>query len=244
MAASARMIEPRMSPCPPLPVIRSSKRLSLLMSGLLLGRNRAQRLMTINIDEFADNDLSHQFFGSFLFGHALEDHPVLLRSDHLSSAALFVEPPEVRWTLSDSIDKRKAVMGNSLLEMVDKMLCEVDAGACRIGRTGAGCELHKVEWPVQIAVRGRCRNRRTRRQGRDLSTGHPVVVIVEHDDGNIHIPACGMDQVVAADRRAVAVTSDNDDRKVRIGQLDACRDWNGAAMKRVHIVKGSVGRRA
>src|SRR5659263_24783 len=212
MAGSARMMEPRMSPCPPLPVMRSSKRLSLSISDLLLGRSRAQRWMALDIDEFADDDFSRQFFGSFLLGHALEDHPILLRSDHLSGAALLVESPKVRRALGDSVDKRETVMGDSLPEVIDKMFCEVDARACHICCTGTGCQLRKVKWSVQIAVRGRRRDRRARSKGRRLSAGHPVVVVVEHHDGNIDVPPCSMNQMVAADCRAVSITGDHDDR--------------------------------
>src|SRR5450830_1853555 len=242
MAASARMIEPRMSPCPPLPVMRSSKRLSLPISGLLLGRSRAHQRMALDIYEFADDNFSRQFFRSLLLGHALEDHPVLLRCDHLPGAALLVESPKVRRALGDSVDKGETVMGDSLLEVVDKMFCEVDAGARHIRCTGTGCQLHKVEWSVQIAVRGRRRDRRARRKRRRLPAGHPVVVVVEHHDRNIDVSACGMDQMVAADCRDIAVTGDHDDRQVRIGQLNACCHWNGVAMKGVHIVEGSICR--
>src|SRR5450756_1632166 len=217
MAASARMMEPRMSPCPPLPVMRSSKRLSLLISGLLFGRSHAHRRMALDIDEFADDDFPRQFLGGLFFGHALEDHPVFLRCDHLSGTALLIESPKVRRALGDSVDKRETVMGDSLPEVIDKMFCEVDARACHICCTSTGCQLRKVKWSVQIAVRGRRRDRRARRKRRRLSAGHPVVVVVEHHDCNIDVSACGMDQMLSADCRDVAVTGDYDDREVRIG---------------------------
>src|SRR5450756_1110592 len=127
MAASARMMEPRMSLCRPLPDMRSSKRLSVSISDLLLGLRRARRRMALDIYEFAYDDFPRQFLGSLRLGHALEDHPVFLRCDHLSGAAPLVESSKVCRALGDSVDKRETVMGDSLLEVVDKVFCEVDA---------------------------------------------------------------------------------------------------------------------
>jgi len=54
-----------------------------------------------------------------------------------------------------------------------------------------------------------------------LAAGHAVGQVVDDDGGDVQVAPGGVDQVVAADGRGVAVAHDHDDLELGVGQLHA-----------------------
>lgn len=84
--------------------------------------------------------------------------------------------------------------------------------------------------------------------GRELTPGHPIDIVVEHHYGKVNVPACGMDQVVAANGGAIAVASDDNNGELGSGHFNTCSKGNGPAVSgmngvEIHIT-GSPGRTA
>jgi len=63
-----------------------------------------------------------------------------------------------------------------------------------------------------------------------------VNLVVHHDVGQVHVPAHGVDEMIAADAIAVAVAPGADDFKLVIAQLGAGADRQGASVQGVHAV--------
>jgi len=69
---------------------------------------------------------------------------------------------------------------------------------------------------------------------------HPVDEVVEDEHGDVDVPAAGVDEVVPADRRRVAVAADHQDVLVRLRHLQAGGERERAAMRRVEGVEVHV----
>ena len=71
------------------------------------------------------------------------------------------------------------------------------------------------------------------RGGRSLTTCHAGDFVVQHHAGEIEIAPEGVDQVIAADREAVAVAGDHDHLQVRARELETCGAGERPAMGNV-----------
>ena len=78
-----------------------------------------------------------------------------------------------------------------------------------------------IKGAFRIPVGRRAGNAARRSHGRLLSAGHAVVKVVDEHGGQIHVAPRGMDQVVSADRRAVAIAHQSHDMKIGVGRLDS-----------------------
>ena len=112
------------------------------------------------------------------------------------------------------------------------------------GGAGAGRQERNVKGAVQVAVGGGGGLVAGGGGGGILAAGHAVDVVVEADDREAQVPAGGVDQVVAADGGAVAVTGEDDDVQLGIGHLDARGKGDGPAMGGVDGVEVQIARRA
>ena len=118
------------------------------------------------------------------------------------------------------------------------------------GEAGAGAERegHRRDRVVDRAHRRRRRHRPHPRGRRILSLGQPIGLVIEQQDLQIDIAAQHVQHMIAADRQPVAVTGDDPDAQVRIGQLDPGGDRRGPPMDGVEAVTrdviGKAGRTA
>src|SRR5262249_49582220 len=71
---------------------------------------------------------------------------------------------------------------------------------------------------------------------RVLTLREPVDAVVEDEDLQVHVPAEGMDEVVAADGQRVSVPGDDPDREVGPRDGETRRDRGSAPVDRVHPV--------
>lgn len=167
-------------------------------------------------------------------------HPL----EHVRGAAHAVLATERRRALDHRLDEREAIVIDALGNHVGHVLDVEGRRARDVRRTGCLCELAGVKGAVDGAVRCRRRLGADWRRRRSLAARHAVDVVVEHDDREVHIAAAAVDEVIAADGRAVAIARDDDDVEVRVGELDARRERNGAAVRRVQGIKVHVARGA
>ena len=73
---------------------------------------------------------------------------------------------------------------------------------------------------------------------RHLAAGHAVDFIVEHQAGQLQVAPAGVDQMIAADRQAVAVAGDDNDIEIgtrqrqpgRVGERPAVGDMEGVGV--------------
>ena len=79
---------------------------------------------------------------------------------------------------------------------------------------------------------------------RVLALGQPVDLVVEQQDREVDVAAQGVDEVVAADRQAVAVAGDDPHVEVGPGHGQAGGDGRRPAVDRVHAVGVHVVREA
>jgi len=84
---------------------------------------------------------------------------------------------------------------------------------------------------VAIAARGR----------RNLASGHAVDLVVEHHAGDVQIAPAGVDQVIAADRQAVAVAGDDDHFKIGPRQFQTGGERQRAAVGDMEGVGVDIG---
>ena len=105
-------------------------------------------------------------------------------------------------------------------------------------------ELDDVEVGLDRAERRRGRAIAGRCGRRHLPAGHAVDPVIEEQDGDVDVAPRGVDEVVAADRGAVAVARDDDHVQVRAGHLDAGGERQRAPVRRVQRVDVDVARRA
>ncbi len=137
-------------------------------------------------------------------------------------------------------------MGDTVLDELGGLGHVVGGAPGGVGGAGAHGQRGQVEGTVDAAVGGRGGEGAGGRGGRELAAGHAVDVVVEHDHGEVDVPAGGVDQVVAADGGAVAVAGDDDDGELGLGHLDARGEGDGPAMGGVqgvvvHIAGGPGG---
>ena len=71
---------------------------------------------------------------------------------------------------------------------------------------------------------------------RVLAFGEAVDAVVEQQDLQVEIAADDVEQVVAADRQAVAIAGHNPHRKLGVRDLDTGRECGGAAVDRVEAI--------
>ena len=92
----------------------------------------------------------------------------------------------------------------------------------RIERAHAGAARRELGVPVGLGSR------------RGLPLGHAVDVVVHHDVGEVHVASASVQEVIAADRVAVAVAAGH-----QHGELGACHLQAGGRRERaaVHTVK-------
>ena len=82
--------------------------------------------------------------------------------------------------------------------------------------------------------------------GRILALRQAVDFVVEQQNLDVHVPPQGVDQVVAADREAVAVAGDDPHLQVGVGEPQAGGERRGAAVDGVeavgvHVVREAAG---
>lgn len=75
------------------------------------------------------------------------------------------------------------------------------------------------------------RTDRSRRRG--LACGECVVLVIEHDIGDIEIAAAGVNEVTHTDTIAITITTHDDDSKFWISEFHPCGEWDRATMKRL-----------
>ena len=101
------------------------------------------------------------------------------------------------------------------------------------GRAEGDRELARVDGRLRIApVRG-LGLVAGRRRGRGLALRQAVDLVVHHEVRDVEVAARGVEEVVAADRDAVAVAADRDDVELRPRELDTARERERAAVDAV-----------
>ena len=108
------------------------------------------------------------------------------------------------------------------------------------GRAGGVRQERQAERRFVIAGRRRRGVGVGWRRRRHLSAGHAVSEIVHADDHEVHVPARGVNEVIAADAGEVAVAADDHDLEFGIGEFQARGEGNGAAMRGVEGVEFDV----
>src|SRR5205085_1884277 len=110
--------------------------------------------------------------------------------------------------LVDLEDRTAAVRGHALERRAEVLRVRVDRARdeARLGREGDGKRLERI---VDDAERRRLRALPELARRRVLALRQPVDAVVEEDDLEVDVAPEGVDEVVAADREAVAVARDD-----------------------------------
>ena len=146
------------------------------------------------------------------------------------------------------LDERGALVGVGPAEGLHHVLAVHVVGPGHEGGLGAEGQAERVERVVERAERRRLGDLAHLRGRRVLALGQAVDLVVEQQDGDVHVAAQGVDQVVAADRQRVAVAGDDPDVEVRAGWWPGRWRWPGpgrgsSASRRCSCSTGS-GRRS
>ena len=131
------------------------------------------------------------------------------------------------------LDERRAAGGRGRPRNVS-IMCLRSMSWVRATKRGLGAEGHdeRVERRVDRAERRRLGDLAELARRRVLALGQPVDLVVEQQDREVDVAAQGVDQVVAADRQAVAVAGDHPHVEVGPGHGEAGGDGRGAAVDR------------
>jgi hypothetical protein len=90
--------------------------------------------------------------------------------------------------------------------------------------------VRQIEVRIEGAVRIGRGNHVIRRGGRSLTTCHTVDQVVDADHLDVDVTARGVNQMVAANGRKVAIPRINHNVQLRVGQLQSGGKRDGAAM--------------
>ena len=101
---------------------------------------------------------------------------------------------------------------------------------------GAQREADRVERCLERPERGGLGDLARLAGGRVLPLGEPVDLVVEQQQGEIHVAPERMDEVVAADREEVAVAADHPDVQIGTGHGEPGGDRRRPTVDRVHPV--------
>ena len=93
------------------------------------------------------------------------------------------------------------------------------------------CQSDRIEWFYEIAFWSRLRHGTDRSRRRRLPCGEGVVLVIEHDIGDIEIATTGMDEVTHPDTIAITITAHDDDSELWISKFHPCSEWDRTTMK-------------
>ena len=137
--------------------------------------------------------------------------------------------------LPDLDQGQSLVLARSLEDGVHVAGVGVPGAGDKSGAGGEG-EEERIEGRIDRAVRSRFGHLVLLGGGRVLALGETVDAVVEEQDDHLDVAADRVHQVVAADRQAIAVTSDHPDIEVGAGDAEAGGDGRGAAVDGVEAV--------
>ena len=140
---------------------------------------------------------------------------LLLAKQHLRRIGAFVLAAVVGGTGDLGLDKRKALMDDAPGQKTDELLVGPGGAARHIGGPGGASQLADVEGLLDVAVDTRRGEVALEGGGAHLAAGHAVDRVVPDDRREVDVAPRRMDQVVAADRHAVAVAHHDDHRSAR-----------------------------
>ena len=135
------------------------------------------------------------------------------------------------------LDERAPPVGGRLAQHLREVLAVVVHRPRDERRLRAEGQRDRIERVVHRAERGRLGDLALLRGWRVLALGQAVDLVVEQEDLQVHVPAEGVDQMVAADRQTVAVTGDDPHRQVGSSRRDARRERRRAPVDAVHAVR-------
>jgi len=143
--------------------------------------------------EFAYNDLAFQF----IFGHLLGTLRSHARRGQVVPAAI------LSWARAEYFHESKPLVLQGCFEGFDERSYVVDRVAHHVGCPCCGHQLAEIEGLLGVALRSGRGVRAFRSRGCQLPSRHAVDEIVGADDGEVQVPAGGVDEMVASDRRDV-----------------------------------------
>ena len=71
---------------------------------------------------------------------------------------------------------------------------------------------------------------------RILALGQAINLVIEENDIDVDIPSDGMDEVVSTDSESITITTGLSYGKVRICDLDTCRNSSGTSVDTVEAI--------
>ena len=143
---------------------------------------------------------------------------------------LLVAPPVARGAGRQDFDEGEAPSGKGFLDGLGQVARVENGPPGHIGRPRRIGQKRQVERRLGIPQRGGGRFGHARSRCRSLASGHAVVEVVYANHREIHVPPCGMDEMIAADGEQVAVAAEHDHVELRVGQFHARREGNGPAV--------------
>ena len=168
------------------------------------------------------------------------DDAVLDPVQHLDGVSYLVLASEVGGALGDRLDHREALVLQGRLDEVDEQGDVIRGGAPNVRCARRLGQFAEVEAPLEVPVRSGGAVHALGRHRRVLAARHPVDVVVHDDRRDVDIAPRGVDEVVAAYRRAVAVARHHDDLELRPRELDARGEGEGPAVGRMQGVEVEV----
>ena len=138
------------------------------------------------------------------------------------------------------LDERRPLMRDRLSQDVAQVLPVVVEGARHERGLGAQRHRDRVERMVHRAERRGLRDLALLAGRRVLALREAVDLVVEQQDLEVHVAPERVDQVVAADRQAVAVAGDDPDRQLGVGGGDPGRERRRPPVDPVHAVRVHV----
>src|SRR5262245_32525370 len=205
--------------------------------------------------------LGHVLGTDDLRGDALHDEcaPIVRRSKeqrlavlepelvlHLRLAVVDDVPREIVVDVAvlEDLDEPGPLVGGRPLEhLVHVRDVPVDR-ACHERRATAERERQRVDRAIDRADGRRLRHLAELARRRVLPLREAVDPVVEEQDGQVHVAAQDVQQMIAADREPVAVTRDHEDLQLRPRHPEPGRDRRSPAVDRVEAVGVHVVREA
>ncbi len=154
-------------------------------------------------------------------------------NDRIRYAKSLHSPSTEARTILLYINMRKALMLYSGFDDLFKFLEIFCICLLRKSTSCMFCKCNWIKWAYEVAFWSGLGHSPYRSCRRWLPCRESVVLVVEHDIGDIEIAATCMDKMPHADTISITITTNSNNCKWWINHLDSCRKWECTTMERL-----------
>ncbi len=144
-----------------------------------------------------------------------------------------IRPPTKTRTILFDINMRESFVLYSFFDDLFEFLEFFGVSLTGESTSRMFCESIGIKWTDDIAFWSCLRDGTYWSRRRRLARCEGIVLIIEHDIGDIKIPATRMDKVPHTNPIAITITTNNDNGQWRICEFDSCCKWYCTTMKRL-----------